>query len=81
MENKYFIDKICDVVSKDDAVVLSNQLTGRWIKIPVECYEAIKYSVETSIPVNQVIDVFEDKADQQYFKSILDRMENIGLLN
>lgn len=81
MENKYFIDKICDVVSKDDAVVLSNKLTGRWIKIPVECYEAIKYSVETSIPVNQVIDVFEDKADQQYFKSILDRMENIGLVN
>lgn len=81
MENKYFIDKICDIVIKDNTVILSNRLTGKWIKIPIECYEAIKYSLETSIPVNKAIEVFEDEEDQQYFKSVLNCLDNIGLLN
>ena len=36
MKDKYFADEICDVISKGNEVILSNRLTGRWLKIPAE---------------------------------------------
>lgn len=80
MKDKYFADEICDVTSKGNEVILSNRLTGRWLKIPAECYEAIKYSVETSTPINKVTDIFEDKDDQNYFNRLIKSIDGIGLL-
>lgn len=81
MNNQYFINEISDVVTNGNMAILSNRFTGKWIKIPIECYEAIKYSIENSIPVNNIIDIFKDVNDQKYFQKVLYNLKDIGLLD
>ncbi|MCR2043150.1 radical SAM/SPASM domain-containing protein [Anaerosalibacter massiliensis] len=80
MKKRYFLNEICDTVFNDKKVILSNQFTGEWIKIPIECYKVIEYSFKKRIPVNKVIHAFRDEEDQKYFIQVLCRLEKIGLL-
>lgn len=81
MGTKYFIDKICDVSINNKQVIISNNMNGKWIKIPQECYLAIKYSTENSLSLNEVMSAFEDINDRKYFEKVINKLEYIGLIS
>ncbi len=81
MEDKYIIKDLCDVLINGQEVILNNNFEGKWIKIPIECYEVINYSIENSMPLNQLIRAFKNEEDQDYFKKIIKNLDAIGILS
>ncbi|MDK2565051.1 radical SAM protein [Romboutsia sedimentorum] len=81
MEKKYFNTKISDLVINKNIVIISNNFTGKWIKIPIECYKVIKYSIDQGISINEVITAFKQEEDKNYFKEVIQLLDNIGLLS
>lgn len=77
---KFFNDKIANIHQKDNLAIIGNRFNGKWIKIPIECYSAIKYSVEKEISIYNTIDIFQDLEDKKYYTQILDDLNKIGLL-
>ncbi|CEH34819.1 hypothetical protein [Romboutsia lituseburensis] len=42
MDKKYIINGIYDISISDKKIIFSNNMNGIWIKVPIECYQAIK---------------------------------------
>lgn len=78
--DKFFNEKMANILQKDNLVIVGNRFNGKWIKIPTECYKAIEYSVEKEIPIYNTIDIFQDIEDKIYYNHILENLDKIGLL-
>lgn len=76
----YYCEKITDISKHGNIVLISNNMTGKWIKIPYECYEVIKESIDKKIPIEETIDLFMDE-DKEYYRKVLKNLENIGLIH
>ncbi|TAN67696.1 radical SAM protein [Paraclostridium sordellii 8483] len=81
MRNRYFVKCICDVMIKNNQVILANKINGKWIKIPIECYKVIKYSIENKLPLDSLEDVFTLYEDKQYFKKVIDKIQELGFVS
>lgn len=79
--NKYFLDCICEKIINNNQVILSNKVNGRWVKIPIECYEVLKYSVDNALQLGNLYDVFQENEDKKYYERVIDKLEHIGLLS
>lgn len=51
--------------------IIGNRRNGKWIKISKECYEILKLAEGEKATTNELIEAFEDKGDQEYFKELL----------
>lgn len=78
--NKFFLYKITNILKNNGLVIIGNSFNGKWIKVPEECYEAINYSVENNLSVYDTVDMFSKYNDKTYYKKILDKLDQIGLL-
>lgn len=76
----YFCEKIIDISKNENVVLVSNNMTGNWIKIPKECYEVIKDATNKKIPLEETIDLFVD-GDKEYYKKVLLNLKNLGVTN
>lgn len=79
--NKYFLNCICEKIVNNNQVILSNKVNGRWIKIPIECYEVIKYSVDNELQLDNLYDVFQKNEDKKYYERVINELESIGLIS
>lgn len=79
--NKYFLNCICEKIINNNQVILSNKVNGRWIKIPIECYEVIKYSVDNELQLDNLYDVFQENEDKKYYQRVINELESIGLIS
>ncbi|MCC0640930.1 MULTISPECIES: radical SAM/SPASM domain-containing protein [unclassified Clostridioides] len=79
--NKYFLNCICEKIINNNQVILSNKVNGRWIKIPIECYEVIKYSVDNELQLDNLYDVFQENEDKKYYERVINELESIGLIS
>lgn len=78
--NKFFLYKMANILKHDGKVIISNKYSGKWLKVPEECYEAVKYSIENNLSVYETVDIFIDDNDKNYYKNILKNLDTIGLL-
>lgn len=76
----YFYEKITDVLKNENVVLVSNNMTGNWIKIPKVCYEVIKDATNKKIPLEETIDLFVDE-DKEYYKKVLKNLKNLGVIS
>lgn len=66
-------------MKKDSTVIISNQYSGKWIKIPLVCYEVIEESVEKQLALEKMIDLFSED-DKDYFRKIIKSLEDLDLV-
>lgn len=78
--DKFFFDNMANIVKHEGLVIIGNKFSGKWIKIPEECYEAIRYSINHKISVYDTVDMFLDDDDKNYYKTILEKLNTLGLL-
>ncbi|CEN21872.1 radical SAM/SPASM domain-containing protein [Paraclostridium sordellii] len=78
--NKFFLNKMANILKHDGLVIIGNKFNGKWIKVPEECYEAINYSIDHKIPIYDTVDMFLDDDDKHYYKKILGKLDIIELL-
>ena len=76
----YFYNKKANIMKKDNAVIISNQYSGKWIKIPLVCYEVIEESVEKQLALEKMIDLFSED-DKDYFRKIIKSLEDLDISN
>ena len=75
----YFYNKKANIMKKDSTVIISNQYSGKWIKIPLVCYEVIEESVEKQLALEKMIDLFSED-DKDYFRKIIKSLEDLDLV-
>ena len=56
MSDRYFAKCVCDVMINNKQVIVANKINGKWVKMPIECYQAIKYSIENKLPLDSLYD-------------------------
>ncbi|MEG1132118.1 MAG: radical SAM protein [Romboutsia sp.] len=77
---KFFLNKMANILKNEGLVIIGNKFSGKWIKVPEECYEAINYSITSKIPIYDTVDMFLDDKDKIYYKKIIEKLDIIGLL-
>lgn len=60
--------------------IVSNRFTGKYIYMPVECFDAIMYATERNISLNNMSTVFEDLNDRQYYLELLEVLSKLGVI-
>lgn len=78
---KRFQNNICEYIINDNIVILSNKLNGHWIKIPVECYTALKYSWNNNIDPYDLVGAFDKSIDKTYYLEMLEMLKTLGLVS
>lgn len=78
--DKFFLKNISNILENKDLVIIGNRFNGKWIKIPKECYEAIKYSIDHKISIFDTVDMFSSDDDKAYYRNILEKLDILGLL-
>lgn len=81
MKKRFFVSCICDKIINDNQVILANKINGKWLKIPIECYKTIEYSVENKISLDQLEGIFKFDEDKKYYKRVIDKLEELGFIN
>lgn len=81
MSDRYFAKCVCDVMINNKQVILANKINGKWAKIPIECYQVIKYSIENKLPLDSLYDVFDLDEDKKYFKKVIDKIQALGFVS
>ncbi|MEG2788780.1 MAG: radical SAM protein [Romboutsia sp.] len=81
MRDRYFVKCICDVMINNKQVIIANKINGKWIKIPIECYQVIEYSIENKLPLDSLYDVFDLDEDKKYFKKVIDKIQELGFVS
>lgn len=81
MRDRYFTKCICDIIINNKQVILANKINGRWIKIPIECYQVIEYSIDNDLPLDSLYDVFDLDEDKKYFKKVIDKLQELDLVS
>lgn len=79
MKKRYFRDYLCDKVESERVVLLSNKVSGQWIKIPTECYDILNYASENRIALEDVAMKFMVDEDRRYYLKLIELLEKIGL--
>ncbi|WP_343101973.1 hypothetical protein [Romboutsia sp. MSSM.1001216sp_RTP31141st1_G3_RTP31141_220114] len=74
----YFYEKITDISNNENIVLVSNNMTGNWVKIPKECYEVIKDATNKKIILEEKVNLFVDE-DKEYYKKVLKSLKNLGV--
>ncbi|MDK2587390.1 radical SAM protein [Romboutsia sedimentorum] len=81
MSDRYFAKCVCDVMINNKQVILANKINGKWAKIPIECYQVIKYSIENKLPLDNLYDVFTLDEDKKYFEKVIDKIQELGFVS
>ncbi|AWH76406.1 radical SAM/SPASM domain-containing protein [Clostridioides difficile] len=81
MEDRFFINDVCDNIINENQVILANKINGKWIKIPIECYKVIEYSIKNKKPLDKLEDVFNLDEDKKYYKQVVDKLEQLGFVS
>lgn len=81
MSDRYFAKCVCDVMINNKQVIVANKINGKWVKMPIECYQAIKYSIENKLPLDSLYDVFDLDEDKKYFKKVIDKIQELGFVS
>ncbi|MCC0629795.1 MULTISPECIES: radical SAM/SPASM domain-containing protein [unclassified Clostridioides] len=81
MEDRFFINDVCDNIINENQVILANKINGKWIKIPIECYKVIEYSIKNKKPLDKLEDVFNFDEDKKYYKQVVDKLEQLGFVS
>lgn len=78
-----YLNKECSYLYKfnNKKGIISNKFTGDYKYIPIECFEVLKYAIENNIRLNELIEVFEDKDDQQYYLNMIKMLRKLGLIS
>jgi len=78
--NKLFWYSMANILNHKGLVIIGNKFSGKWIKVPEECYNAIKYSIDYGISVYDTVDIFVDDDDKNYYRKVLKNLDAINLL-
>lgn len=60
--------------------IVSNRFTGKYIYMPVECFDVIVHATERNISLENMNIVFEDIDDRQYYLKLLEILSKLGVL-
>ena len=71
MSQSIIFNQFTKSIIHGNRVILGNRRNGKWIKISKECYEILKLAEAENATTNELIEAFEDKGDQEYFKELL----------
>ncbi len=80
VKERFFVDCICDKIINDNQVILANKINGEWLKIPIECYKIIEYSVKNKISLDKLDYAFNIDDDKKYYKRVIDKLEQLGFI-
>lgn len=80
MLDKYYTKVLANTSIYKDEVYISKVFHTEWFKMPKICLDVLDYSYDNNLKAGQMIDLFEEKEDKDYFKKILKNLDNMGLL-
>lgn len=76
----FFYSKMANIMKNKESVIVSNKYSGRWIKIPLQCYEIIEKLSEEGSSISLSEELFENKEDKKYFDEIVAILDKIDLI-
>ncbi|BCJ95357.1 hypothetical protein acsn021_29260 [Anaerocolumna cellulosilytica] len=56
-------------------VIIGNRFNGKWLKISKECFDILEKIIDLKLDSRELFDVFEDKEDCDYFRILIDKLE------
>lgn len=71
----------CRVLTKCERVILANRDSGLWIKISRQCYDILNKAIENNLTQKDLINNILEKGDKEYFLILLERLNELGVLN
>ena len=80
MEEKYYISKKCDVLVKNERVILYNIYTGETVKLSKECWNIINENLKNGYSVSEICNAMEEDCDRDYFLKLFDVLIKMKLV-
>lgn len=75
-----FSDDFITIDNERGQAIIGNKDKGSWLRVSVECRDILKEAIEENLTKNEILELFQDKEDRDYFEKLIEKLIEIGVI-